>query len=88
MNAAIHGWRANCFPPVRVRLFGITRLGLGAMMIAVIALWTCIALEASTRRRANADAQISMERLRRLRQDSVPAANPMPWFRSRRPSSS
>jgi hypothetical protein len=58
------------------------------MTLAVVALWICIALESSTRHRANAEVQVSLQQLRRLRQDSAPAAAPVPWFQSHRPSSS
>jgi hypothetical protein len=72
----------------RVILFGITKAGLGTMTLAVVALWICIALESSTRHHANAEVQVSLQQLRRLRQDSAPAAAPAPWFRSHRPASS
>ena len=47
------------------------------MALAVTALWVCIAMEARTRHQADADARICMERIRRLRQDTVPASTPL-----------
>lgn len=46
------------------------------MALAVTALWVCIAMEAHTRHQADADARVCMERLHRLRQDTVPASTP------------
>jgi hypothetical protein len=60
----------------RVRLFGITKAGLLAMSIAVMALWTCLAMERSALRHANRDVLISLRRLESLRQRNVPVANP------------
>ncbi len=65
-----------------LRLFGITKAGLAAMAISVLALWCCIALESTTRHRAAMDARASFQTLERLRQQSVPAAEPRTPFHS------
>jgi hypothetical protein len=64
----------------RLRLFGITKTGLLAMAISVLALWSCIAIETAALRRAALDARVSFRTLERLRQQSVPASEPAPPF--------
>jgi hypothetical protein len=63
-----------------MRLFGITRTGLRAMAISVLALWSVIALETAALHRGDRDARTSLRVLERLRQQSVPASEPAPWF--------
>ena len=58
------------------------------MTVAVLTLWICIAAEASTRRHAERDARISLDQLRRLRHDSMPATAPGPLNHFSRPSAS
>jgi hypothetical protein len=58
------------------------------MTIAVLTLWVCIAMEASTRRHAERDVRVSLYRLRRLRHQTVPAGTPGPWHHHPRPSAS
>jgi hypothetical protein len=72
----------------RLRLFGITKTGLLAMTISVLALWICIALEAAALRRAAVDARASFRTMERLRQESLPASEPTTPFRSRSAKSS
>jgi len=60
----------------RLRLFGITRAGLLAMTISVIALWSCIAFERAALHRAARDARAAVGK------QSVPASEPVPRFRS------
>jgi len=64
-----------------VRLFGITRAGLATIAACVIALWSCIALEAMANVRAATDANASRQAIERLRRQSVPASVPEPPFR-------
>lgn len=66
----------------RLKLFGITKAGLLAMTISVLALWSCIALRTATLRRAARDAHAAVRTMERLRQESVPASEPTPPFRS------
>lgn len=61
-------------------LFGITKAGLLAMTISVLALWSCIAIEKATLHRATTDVVISLGTLERLRQHSVPVSEPAPPF--------
>lgn len=83
MSQLEHGVLANSRRHLRqgiaVRLFGITRVGLAAMTLAVAALWSCIAMENHARHQAETDARVSFDRLRHLRQDPTPAATPLRW---------
>jgi hypothetical protein len=65
---------------IGLRLFGITKAGLLAMTISVIALWGCIAVEKATLHRAARDARAAVETLERLRQHPVPVSEPVPLF--------
>jgi len=47
-----------------------------AMMIAVFALWSSIALEKAALRRAASDARASRQTLERLREQTLPASQP------------
>ena len=59
-----------------LRLFGITKAGLLATSIAVMTLWTCLAMERTTMRRANRDVISSLRTLRDLQQRRVPVSHP------------
>jgi hypothetical protein len=65
-----------------LRLFGITRSGLLAMMISVFTLWSAIVLERAALDRAERDARAAVRTLERLKEQSVPASEPTPPFRS------
>jgi hypothetical protein len=65
-----------------LKLFGITKAGLLAMTISVLALWSCLALQTTTLRRAARDARAAVRIMERLREESVPASEPTPPFRS------
>jgi hypothetical protein len=71
-----------------MRLFAITKTGLLAMTLSVTALWSCIALEQATLRRAEKDAQACLNTLQQLRERAVPAAEPIPVFRREIPAAS
>jgi len=64
-----------------MRIFGITRAGMAAVALAVLALWSCIGLEAEARGRAARDARVSEMMLQRLRQQAAPASAPLPSYR-------
>jgi len=66
----------------RLKLFGITKAGLLAITISVLALWSCLALQTGALRRAARDARVAIRTLERLREESVPASEPTPPFRS------
>jgi hypothetical protein len=67
-------------------IFAITRQGLIALTLSVAALWTCVGMEALTRRQTNRDIAASMQTLARLRRitegqpSSTPARAPEPAF--------
>lgn len=65
-----------------LKLFGITKAGLLAMTISVLALWTCLALQTATLRRAARDARVAIRTTERLRRGSLPASEPTPRFPS------
>jgi len=71
-----------------LRLFGITRAGLLAMTLSVSALWGCIAVEKVTLRRAANDSRACLEELQHLREQTSPASEPVPHFRTQPPSAS
>ncbi len=71
-----------------MQIFGISKAGLLAMTISVVALWGCIALESATLQRAAIDARVSFRTLERLRQQSLPASEPLPPFHFQAPKSS
>jgi hypothetical protein len=60
------------------KLFAITRQGLWAMLMAVLALWGCIGLEVIVRMQADRDANEALIRVDRLRHSPVPVASPDP----------
>jgi hypothetical protein len=71
-----------------LKVFGITRGGLIAITLAVAGLWSCIGMEAVTRRRADREARISLQTLWKLRQNSVPVSVPAEPSGRQRPISS
>jgi hypothetical protein len=71
-----------------LRLFGISKSGLIAMTLAVSALWGCIVLERTSLRQAEIDARERVKMLNRLREQAVPASDPVQPFRSRAPQKS
>lgn len=77
----------RAFPP-GVRLFAITRPGLLATSLAVLALWACVAGKRAMEVRAARDLRISREVLYRLREQTAPAAEPLNPFRAPRSASS
>jgi len=80
LNQMRNGWNEECFA-ILMRLFGITKPGLMAMTISVMALWTCIALEKSAIHRGDMDARSRARALEELRQRPVPASAPIPFHR-------
>jgi hypothetical protein len=58
------------------------------MTMSVAALWSCIALEQATLRRAEKDARACLKTLQNLRDRATPAAEPGPLFRREIPSAS
>jgi hypothetical protein len=58
------------------------------MTLCVAALWSCIALEQATLRRAEKDARACVKALQNLRETAVPATEPIPLFRHEIPASS
>jgi hypothetical protein len=54
-----------------LRIFAITRPGLLALTFAVAALWTCVGLETSARRKADRDIVASLRTLDHLRHHGV-----------------
>jgi hypothetical protein len=73
---------------IRLRVFGITKAGLIAITLAVATLWACIGVEAATRRRADLEARASLQKLWKLRQNSVPVSAPVQPFVPSRPITS
>ena len=72
-----------------LQIFGITRTGLCAMSLAVMALWGCFALEQNELRHGRFDARASLRELNRLREQAVPASAPVSPFRHKqKPSAS
>jgi hypothetical protein len=67
-----------------LELFRITKPGLLAIMIAVFALWGSIALQTAALNRGARDARTAVRTLERLREQSVPASEPVPRFHSQR----
>jgi hypothetical protein len=89
------GWITACLNAVPLlrrglplRLFAITKTGLLAMTISVAALWSCIALEQATLRRAEKDARACLKTLQNLRERAIPATEPVPLFHREIPSAS
>ena len=76
------------------RIFAITRQGLVALALAVGALWTCVGMEAATRRQSIRDTTASLQTMARLRHltgnqsVSTPTRTPLPVFRHKRPYAS
>ena len=60
-----------------MKVFGITKAGLIAIALAVASLWTCIGMEAVTRKRADLEARVSLQTLWKLRQNSMPVSTPI-----------
>jgi hypothetical protein len=85
-----HAWKLSpkLRQEIRLRIFGITRAGLIAITLAVAGLWSCIGMEAITRRHADQDERITLQTLWKLRQNSVPVSVPAEPARRRRPISS
>lgn len=79
-------WKGECSVD-RVRLFGITKPGLLAMTISVVALWGCIAMENAALRQGASDARACARALQELRERSVPASAPV-WFHRQLPKMS
>jgi hypothetical protein len=59
-----------------VRIFGITRAGLGSLALGVLALWGCFAGEMLATRRAQAELRASLRQIERLRQNTQPVSRP------------
>jgi hypothetical protein len=59
-----------------VRIFGITRAGLGSLALGVLALWGCFAGEMMATRRAQAELRASLRQIERLRQSAQPVSRP------------
>ncbi len=85
-NPMRQGWNAECSRWL-VQLFGITRPGLLAMTISVLALWSCIAMENAALRQGARDARACARALEELRERSVPASAPV-WFHRQLPKMS
>jgi hypothetical protein len=66
---------------IALALFRITKSGLFAITLSVLALWGSIALEATLRNRGAADARTVVRTLQQLRERGVPASEPVPRFR-------
>ena len=64
-----------------LQVFCITKPGLLAMTISVVALWSCIALEQAALHRGAADARACARALEELRERSVPASTPIRFHR-------
>lgn len=62
-----------------MKLFAITKPGLTGMTIAVLALWTCLALEHAALATAATDAQACAQALHDLRDRSLPVSQPGPF---------
>lgn len=58
------------------------------MTLCVAALWSCIALEQATLRRAENDARACRKTLLDLRERAIPATEPVPLFRREMPAAS
>jgi hypothetical protein len=72
-----------------LQIFGITRTGLCAISLAVVALWGCIALEQNELHHGRLDARASLRELNRLRERAVPASAPVsPFHHKQTPSAS
>jgi len=82
------------YAAMKTGIFAITRQGLIALTLSVGALWTCMGLEAVTRRHTNREIAASMRTLAELRRIngarsvSTPARSPIVDFRPQRPYSS
>lgn len=70
-----------------MRLFGITKTGLLAIALSVVALWTCVGMQQAAMRRGRLDARFALRELQRLR-NAVPAALPVRPFAGHRPVAS
>lgn len=77
-----------------LRIFAITKPGIAALTIAVAALWTCVGMEASTRRQTNLEVAASLRKLDYLRRHtagapkSTPVRTHTPSTGAERPSAS
>jgi hypothetical protein len=60
-----------------VRIFGITRTGLGSLTLGVLVLWGCFAEEMIATRHAQAELRASLRQIERLRQSSQPVSKPI-----------
>ena len=60
-----------------LRVFAITKPGLAAMTLSVVALWTCIAMERTALERGALDARDCAAALAELRERSVPMPSPV-----------
>jgi hypothetical protein len=58
------------------------------MTLAVSSLWGCIAAEKATLRRAANDSRACLEELEHLREQTSPASDEIPRFRSQIPRAS
>jgi hypothetical protein len=68
-----------------LRIFAITKPGMGALSLAVAALWTCVGLETAIRHQTARDTAAliqTLTRLRHLKHDSevIPASQSGPRF--------
>jgi hypothetical protein len=70
-------------PEQRVRIFGITPVGLASLTLGVCALWGCFAVEKVTTNRARNDMRASLRQIQRLRQDAQPVSRPSNHFPAR-----
>ena len=59
-----------------VRIFGITRAGLGSLTFGVLVLWGCFAGEMVATRRGQAELRASLRQIERLRQSAQPVSKP------------
>jgi hypothetical protein len=60
-----------------VRIFGITRAGLGSLALGVLVLWGCFAGETMATRRGQAELRASLRQIERLRQSAQPVSRPV-----------
>ena len=89
LNLTRLSWNEDCFSRgtasaariIILRLFGITKPGLLAMTISVLALWSCIAMEKAALHRGAMDARACARALEGLRERSVPASAPIRFHR-------
>jgi hypothetical protein len=79
-DVPLEGTHRRCGQEDGLKLFGISKTGLLAMTVSVVALWSCIALETAIRHQATMDALISIQTVERLRERSFPASEPVPRF--------